>query len=89
VPRLAYLEGVLEIMTPSRSHGPHFPDTQAGVDVEREGRLSVHVLRGQGYEEVAQSEVLAGIDLAYLATFLDRPTASRAIREYRAGLKQR
>jgi Uma2 family endonuclease len=161
VPRLAYLEGVLEIMTPSRSHealksligrlvevwclerGVEFnaygswtlekKEASRGVEPDecyvfgevteperpdlaievvwrregirkldiyarlgvrevwywREGRLSIHVLRGEGYEEVARSEVLAGIDLAHLATFLDRPTASRAIREYRAALRQR
>jgi Uma2 family endonuclease len=161
VPRLAYLEGVLEIMTPSRSHEalksligqlvevwclergiefnaygswtlekkeasrgvepdecyvfgevpePQRPDLAIEVVWRREGlrkldiyarlgvrevwywrngRLSVHVLRGEGYEEVAESEVLAGIDLADLATFLDRPTASRAMREYRARLRQR
>jgi Uma2 family endonuclease len=158
VPRLAYLEGVLEIMTPSRSHealksligqlvevwclerGIEFnaygqwtlekKEAQRGVEPDecyvfgevsdpacpdlaievvwtregirkldiyarlgvrevwywRRGRLHVHVLRGEAYEDVAASEVLPGIDLAELTTFLDRPTASRAIREYRARL---
>jgi Uma2 family endonuclease len=55
----------------------------------RAGRISVHVLRGEAYEEVPASAVLPGIDLAELASFLDRPTASRAIREYRARLQSR
>ena len=55
----------------------------------RKGRLSVYVLRGEGYEQTSTSEVLAGIDLTELASFLDRPTASRAIREYQARLRQR
>jgi Uma2 family endonuclease len=161
VPRLAYLEGVLEIMTPSRSHQaiksligqlvevwcleqgiefsaygswtlekkeasrgveadecyvfgevsePERPDLAIEVVWTREGirkldiyarlgvrevwywrlgRLSVHALRGDAYEELAASEVLSGIDLAELASFLDRPTASRAIREYRDQLRRR
>jgi Uma2 family endonuclease len=159
VPRLAYLEGRLELMTPSRSHEglayligrlvevwclergvefsgygswtlkkrreqrgvepdecyvigevsePKRPDlaievvwTHEGIrklDIYRRlrvrevwywrrGRISVHALRGDIYEEIAASEVLPGIDLDELASFLDRPTASRAIREYRARLQ--
>jgi Uma2 family endonuclease len=161
VPRLAYLEGALEIMTPSRPHEalksligrlvevwclergiefsaygswtleskeqsrgvepdecyvfgevaePERPDlaievvwSARGLDklaiyarlgvrevwIWRRARLSVHALRGDAYEELPVSEVLEGIDLDELAGFLDRPTASRAIREYRARLAQR
>ena len=52
-----------------------------------EGRIQVHVLRGTRYEPVAQSSALVGIDLVELVGFLDRPTASRAIRDYRAALR--
>jgi len=52
----------------------------------RSGRISVHVLRGDDYADVERSEALPGLDLAQLASFLDRPTASAAIREYRAAL---
>jgi Uma2 family endonuclease len=55
----------------------------------RRGRLSVHVLRGDTYEEVAGSQALAGIDLGQLASYLDQPTTSRAMREYRAALRER
>ncbi len=55
----------------------------------RRGRLTAHALRGEAYEEIPRSEVLPGIDLDELASFLDRPTASRAIREYRAALQAR
>jgi Uma2 family endonuclease len=55
----------------------------------RRGRLTAHVLRGESYAEAGESEVLAGIDLAELARYLDRPTASQAIREYRASLAGR
>jgi Uma2 family endonuclease len=158
VPRLAFLEGELEIMTPSRSHEsiksrigrlvevwcldkgiefspygswtlekkekqrglepdecyvfgavaePERPDlaievvwTSGGVrklDIYvalgvrevwfwRRGRISVHVLRADRYEEVPASVLLPGIDLVQLAEYLDRPTASQAIREYRSAL---
>jgi Uma2 family endonuclease len=160
-PRIAYLEGVVEIMSPSRSHesiksligclvevwclakGVDFSpygswtlenkETSRGVEpdecyvfggvaeptrpdlaievvwtsgrldkleihrklgvrevwVWRRGRLAVHALRGESYEAVAASEVLPGIDLVELVQFLDRSTASRAIRDYRATLEAR
>jgi len=158
VPRLAYLDGELEIMTPSRPHEsiksrigrlvevwcleraiefspygswtlekkaaerglepdesyvfgqvaePERPDlaievvwTAGGLkklDIYaslgvpevwfwRRGRITVHVLDGAAYQEVPSSAVLPGIDLAQLVSFLDRPTASQGIREYRAAL---
>ena len=55
----------------------------------RRGRLTVHVLRGEAYEETSHSEVLPGIDLTELASYLDRPTDSQAIREYRAKISSR
>jgi Uma2 family endonuclease len=55
----------------------------------RKGRLTAHLLRGDAYEEIAASEVLPGIDLVQLTSFLDRPTMSQAIREYRTALQVR
>jgi Uma2 family endonuclease len=52
-----------------------------------DNRIQVHVLRGTRYEHVPTSEALPGIDLEQLASFLDRPTASRAILDYRAALR--
>ncbi|MBI3181674.1 MAG: Uma2 family endonuclease [Myxococcales bacterium] len=52
-------------------------------------RFTICALRGDVYEEVPQSEVLPGIDLDELASFLDRPTTSQAIRDYRAALQAR
>ena len=159
-PRITYLEGTLEIMSPSRTHdeiksyigrlveawclerGVEFtpygswtlknkreergaeadecyvfgpepkrkrrPDlaieviwTSGGIDklnvycklgvregwYWEDGRIQVHVLRGAGYESIAASEALPGIALEQLASFLDRPTASQAIRDYRAALR--
>ncbi len=158
-PRVCFLEGELEIMSPSRSHesvksligrlvevwclargidfstygswtledksvergaepdecyvfgqveSPARPDlaievvwTSGGLDKLRiyeklgvrevwywkRGRISVHVLRGETYETVPGSEVLGGIDLVELASFLDRPTTSQAIRDYQAALE--
>jgi Uma2 family endonuclease len=160
VPRLTYLEGTLEIMSPSRTHdqiksyigrlveawcldkGVEFtpygswtlknkrdeggaeadecyvfglepkrkrrPDlaievvwTAGGIDklhvyrklrvrevwFWKNGRIHVHVLRGIHYEGLAASEALPGIDLDQLVSFLDRPTASQAIRDYQAALR--
>lgn len=55
----------------------------------RKGALAPHVLRGDTYEAVTASEVLPGIDLALLASFLDQPTTSAAIRAYRSALSAR
>jgi Uma2 family endonuclease len=159
-PRITYLEGTLEIMSPSRSHeslksligclvevwclhhgvefstygswtlesqtaeraaepdecyvfgqvtDPERPDvaievvwTSGGINklevyrklgvrevwYWRRGRIQVYALRGESYEAVPASEVLAHIDLDQLASFLDRPTTSRAMRDYRAALER-
>ena len=50
------------------------------------GRIQVYVRRGVSYEPVNASEALPHIDLNQLVSFLDRPTASQAIRDYRAAL---
>lgn len=158
VPRFAYLEGELEVMTPSRPHesiksrigclvevwclergvdfspygswtleqkakesgiepdecyvfgevaDPERPDlaievvwTSGGVkklDIYaklgvqevwfwRRGRITVHLLKGESYAEADASQSLPGINLAELVSYLDRPTASQAMREYRAAL---
>jgi Uma2 family endonuclease len=159
-PRMTYVEGTLEIMSPSRSHdeiksyigclietwclergieftpygswtlkskrdergaeadecyvfGPNprakrRPDlvvevvwTSGGIDklnvyrklgirevwYYEKGRIQAYLRRGDGYEAAAASEALPGIDLEQLARFLDRPTASQAIRDYRAALR--
>src|SRR5439155_18359503 len=55
----------------------------------RRGKIQPYVLHGERYEALDQSDVLPGIDLAELASFVDRPTASQAIRAYRAALRGR
>jgi Uma2 family endonuclease len=59
------------------------------VWVWRNERLSVHVLRGGAYEAAPASEVLRGIDLDELVQYLDRPTDSQCIREYRSRIRKR
>ena len=76
-PRIAYLEGTLEIYR------------RLGVREVwrwRGGQISVHRLRGQRYTAVSQSLALPGIDLEVLVSFVDRPTTSQAVREYRVAL---
>jgi Uma2 family endonuclease len=54
----------------------------------RRGRIEVYRLRGQRYAASAESVVLRGIDREALVSFLDRPTTSRSIRDYRAALER-
>jgi Uma2 family endonuclease len=158
-PRIAFLEGEIEIMSPSRDHesiksrigclvevwclergiefstygswtvgdkrveraaepdecyvfgrvpAPERPDlaievvwTSGGIDkleiyrklgvrevwFWRKGAITPYALRGEQYEATSASDVLPGIDLQELAEFLDRPTTSQSIREYRAALQ--
>jgi Uma2 family endonuclease len=56
----------------------------------RRGRISVHVLRGREYHQVTRSQLLPKIDLAQLASFVDRfdeRPASKTIRAYKQALR--
>lgn len=53
----------------------------------RRGKLTAHALEGEAYQEIAGSNVLPGIDLTELVSYLERPTASQSMREYRARLQ--
>jgi hypothetical protein len=52
----------------------------------RKSRLTPYALDGEHYVAMDHSQVLAELDLARLASFLDQPTAYDAIRAYRAAL---
>lgn len=52
----------------------------------RRNRIHVFVLHDDGYREAERSQHLPGLDLELLASFLDRPTTSEAIRAYRDAL---
>jgi Uma2 family endonuclease len=54
----------------------------------RKGRIQPYCLRGERYVPVEQSEVLSGLDLALLTSFIDQPTTFAAIRGYRQALQQ-
>jgi Uma2 family endonuclease len=159
-PRIAYLDGALEIMTPSKDHernksyigclveayalergidlSPYGswtlkhaprkagvepdecyivgadqtrdrPDlaieviwTSGGLDkleiyrrlgvgevwVWREGRIEVHVLRENAYQDASRSALFPELDLQLLASFLDRPTALQAVRAFLEALRK-
>ena len=53
----------------------------------RKGRITLHRLQGDSYEIVSASEAIPGIDLDQLAAFVDRPTTSQSIRDYRAAIR--
>ena len=161
VPRMAYLDGVLELMSPSKGHertksylgclveafaierdvmlspygawtlkeapelagaepdecyivGPdqdkERPDlvieviwTSGNLDkleiyrrlkisevwIWRNDALAVHVLVGDRYERADRSAVLPALDLALLCSFLDRRSATEAIRGFRDALRAR
>ena len=55
----------------------------------RKGRIRAHALRGERYVKIPKSEVLPGINLVELASFIDRPTTSQAMREYRQALHKK
>ena len=59
----------------------------AEVWLWRAGRIEVHALRGEQYEQVARSEVLPDLDLAELLRFVDVRPMTRAVREYRELLR--
>lgn len=136
VPRVAYLDGVLELSRPSKGHertksylgrlievfaverditlSPYggwllkYADlaieviwTSGTLDkleiyrrlevgevwVWKDGVLSVHVLEQGRYESARTSRVSRGLDLSLLCSFLDRPTATDAMRAFRDALR--
>jgi Uma2 family endonuclease len=54
---------------------------------DREEGLRVFVLSGERYEPRTQSAFLPDLDLAWFASFLERPTQSQAVRALRAALR--
>jgi len=59
------------------------------VWVWRKGKLRVHLLGGGAYRAAASSRCLPDLDLALLCRFLDRPSVTRAVRDFRAVLETR
>jgi hypothetical protein len=78
-PRIAYLEGAVEIMSPSQTKE---------VWYWRKGRIQPYCLRGERYEPVSASKVLPGLDLDLQTRFIGAPTTSAAIRGFRAALHE-
>jgi Uma2 family endonuclease len=52
----------------------------------RDGVIQVHVLEGGQYETRTSGLALPGLDLQLLTSFLAHPTATQAVRAYRAAL---
>lgn len=50
------------------------------------GAIDVHVLHGEHYERVPQSQLLPALDIEQLAGFLGYASQSQAVRAYRAAL---
>jgi Uma2 family endonuclease len=61
--------------------------SRLGVDevwIWRKGVIHVFVRQGDSYQELARSPTLPDLDLTLLASFLDRPTLTQAVRDFRA-----
>lgn len=54
---------------------------------DRDAGLRVFALREQGYESAKRSMFFPDLDLGWLASFLDQPTQSAAVRALRAALR--
>ena len=54
-----------------------------------EGALDVYVLKAGGYERVAASELLPGLDLALLLRFVDHRNQTASVRAYRQARRAR
>ena len=52
----------------------------------KKGRIEIHVLQAERYARATGSRLFPDLDVALLASYLDRPTASQAIRDFRAAL---
>lgn len=55
----------------------------------KKGRIQAFARRVRAYEAVEASECLPGLDLEELANFVDRPTTSQSIRDYREALRRK
>ena len=53
----------------------------------KDGALSVHVLSSGGYHTAGRSALLPALDLGLLCSFLDRRSATEAMRDFRTALR--
>lgn len=54
----------------------------------QKGRLLLYALRQEGYEAIAQSELLPGLDLALLVRCIAMPNHVQAVREFRQEIQR-
>jgi Uma2 family endonuclease len=54
----------------------------AEVWIWEKGRIGVHLLRSEHYERADRSALFPGLDVVQLASFLERPTATQAVRAF-------
>jgi hypothetical protein len=95
--RMTYLEGALELMSPSLRHEAFKKMIARLIEVfalEREwfwieDGFRLHRLGAEGYEPVASSAFLPGLDFELLARFVRRSDQPQAVREYREALSGR
>ena len=59
----------------------------AEVWIWQEGHIEIHALRADAYEQSVRSALFPDLDVALLASFLDRPTALQAVKAFREALR--
>ena len=52
----------------------------------RKGAIQIFVRAGDSYQQVARSPIVPDLDVDLLASFLDRPTLTRAVKDFRAAV---
>ena len=52
------------------------------------GALAVYALMGRTFKQVPRSKALPDLDLVQLMSFLERPTMTQSIRDYRTALSK-
>jgi Uma2 family endonuclease len=67
-------------------------DIYRGLDVREvwfweDGRFHLHALRGDGYVDIARSELVPNLDFDQLATFVHRDDQHDSVRDYRDWLR--
>lgn len=95
VPRIAYLEGALELISPSKDHErikSYIGRLVEAYALERGIDLSPYcawTLKSAPRESGAEPDecYIVGSDIPHLCSFLDRPTALQAVRAFRDALR--
>jgi Uma2 family endonuclease len=86
--RVTYMEGQLEIMSPSQSHEMLAKRIARLLEaIWKNEELKAYELREGAYVEIAQSAVIPGLAPSFIRQFLDCETQTEAVRKLRSALR--